>query len=57
LEPTTNVHFLLAAERFCRFLQDHPGLPPAARDVLAREHAIVAAKLAASRSMAGASSL
>jgi hypothetical protein len=56
-EPTTDVHFLLEAERFCRFLQAHPDLPPAARDVLATEHAVVAAKLAASRSMAGESSL
>jgi hypothetical protein len=51
-EPTTDVHFLVEADRFCRFLQDQPGLAREARAVLAREHAVVAAKLAASRSMA-----
>ena len=51
-EPTTDVHFLVEAERFCRFLQAHPGFPPAARALLDREHALVAARLAASRSMA-----
>jgi hypothetical protein len=51
-EPTTDVHFLIEAERFCRFLEDRSDLSPAARDVLAREHAVVAAKLAASRNMA-----
>lgn len=56
-EPTTDVHFLVEAERFCRYLQAHSAFPPDARGVLAREHAIVAAKLAASRSMARASSI
>ena len=51
-EPTTDVHFLVEAERFCRFLQAQPDLPEAARRLLEREHAVVAAKLAASRSMA-----
>ena len=51
-EPTTDVHFLVEADRFCRYLLTHAELPPAASDVLAREHAIVRAKLAASRSMA-----
>lgn len=51
-EPTTDVHFLVEADRFCRFLQDQSELSPAARTVLEREHAIVAAKLAASRNMA-----
>jgi hypothetical protein len=51
-EPTTDVHFLVEADRFCRFLQTQFGLSPEARATLAREHAVVAAKLAASRNMA-----
>jgi hypothetical protein len=51
-EPTTDVHFLIEAERFCRFLEGQAELPAAARAVLAREHAVLAAKLAASRKMA-----
>ena len=51
-EPTTDVHFLIEADRFCRFLKARADLPPAAREVLAREHAVLAAKLAASRGMA-----
>jgi hypothetical protein len=51
-EPTTDVHFLVEADRFCRFLQAQPGLPPAVRPLLDREHAVVAAKLEASREMA-----
>jgi hypothetical protein len=51
-EPTTDVHFLVEADRFCRFLEEQPGLSTAAKTVLEREHAIVAAKLAASRNMA-----
>ena len=50
--PTTDVHFLVEADRFCRFLHDQTGLSYDARAVLAREHAVVAAKLAASRNMA-----
>ncbi len=53
-EPTTDVHFLIEADRFCRFLQDQPGLSEDARAALAREHAVIEAKLAASRSMARA---
>jgi len=53
-EPTTDVHFLVEADRFCHFLLDQPGLTPAALAELEREHRVVAAKLAASRSMAGA---
>lgn len=52
-EPTTDVHFLVEAERFCRFLQHQPRLPRGARAVLNREHAVVMARLSASRSMAG----
>jgi hypothetical protein len=52
LEPKTDVHFLIEADRFCRFLQDQSGLSPKARTALARAHAVVAAKLAASRNMA-----
>ena len=51
-EPTTDVHFLVEADRFCRFLESQPGLSGEARAALRREHAVVAAKLAASRSMA-----
>ena len=51
-EPTTDVHFLVEADRFCRFLLGQPGLSPEARATLAREHAVVAAKVAASRNMA-----
>lgn len=51
-EPTTDVHFLIEADRFCRFLLSQPGLSIKARDMLAREHAVVTAKLAASRNMA-----
>ena len=49
-EPTTNVHFLIETDRFCRFLQRQPDLPDHVRAVLAREHALVVARLAASRS-------
>ena len=53
-EPTTDVHFLVEADRFCRYLLDRlEALPPVAQIHLHREHAIVAGKLAASRSMAG----
>ena len=51
-EPTTDVHFLVEADRFCRFLATQDGLSPEAQETLAREHAVVAAKLAASRNMA-----
>jgi len=51
-EPTTNVHFLVEADRFCRFLHDQPGVPPEALEALEREHRVVALKLDASRSMA-----
>jgi hypothetical protein len=51
-EPTTDVHFLVEADRFCSFLEGQPNLSSDARAMLLREQAIVAAKLAASRSMA-----
>ena len=51
-EPTTDVNFLVEADRFCRFLQDQSGLSQKARTSLAREGAVVAAKLAASRKTA-----
>jgi hypothetical protein len=51
-EPITDVHFLVEAERFCRFLRMQPDLPDGALAVLDREHAIVAAQVAASRSRA-----
>ena len=53
-EPTTDVHFLVEADRFCRFLRERAGLPPAVKPLLEREHAIVTAKLTVSRNMAQA---
>jgi hypothetical protein len=55
-EPQTDVHFLVEADRFCRFLRTQPDLPAAAATELEREHAIVAAKLVVSRSIAKPSS-
>ena len=52
-EPTTNVHFLVEADRFCRFLLTQPDVTPAALTELEREHQVLKAKLVASRSMAG----
>lgn len=52
-EPTTNVHFLVETDRFCRFLAARDDLDAAARDALAREHARVIARLAASAAQAG----
>src|SRR3954452_10530315 len=40
-EPTTDVHFLVEADRFCRFLLTQPDLPSAATTELEREHAVV----------------
>ena len=48
-EPITDVHFLVEADRFCCFLERQEDLSPQAREALAREHAVVAAKLAATR--------
>lgn len=53
-EPTTNVHFLIEADRFCRYLGNQPGIAPAALANLAREHRVVMAKLAVSQTMAAA---
>ena len=53
-EPTTDVHFLIEADRFCRYLLARPdALPRAAWPALQREHAAVLAKVAASRLWAG----
>jgi hypothetical protein len=52
-EPITDVHFLVEADRFRRYLLAEPDLPPAAAEALAREGPIVAGKLAASRFVAG----
>lgn len=52
-EPTTNVHFLVETDRFCRFLSGRGDLPAGAAETLAREHAAVAARLAASRALGG----
>lgn len=54
-EPITDVHFLVEADRFCRFLRGQPSITPAALVELDREHAIVAGKLTASSSRAGLS--
>jgi hypothetical protein len=51
-EPTTDVHFLIETDRFCRFLLAQPGLSTAALAALEREHALVSAKLALSRDRA-----
>jgi hypothetical protein len=53
-EPTTDVHFLVEADRFCRFLRDQCELPSQVQPLLEREHAVVAGKLALTRNMAGA---
>jgi hypothetical protein len=52
-EAITDVHFLVEADRFRRFLLEQPTLPPAAIEALAREGSIVVGKLAASRWVAG----
>jgi hypothetical protein len=52
-EPITNVHFLVEADRFCRFLWSRAELPPSAGEALRREHAVLAARLAYSESLAG----
>ena len=52
-EPTTDVHFLIETDRFCRFLLAQPGLSTAALTELEREHALVSAKLTVSRARAG----
>jgi hypothetical protein len=54
-ERRTDVHFLVETDRFCRFLSRRRDLPDGVRAPLEREHAVVAARLAASRSQAGMS--
>lgn len=54
-EPITDVHFLVEADRFCCFLEQQRDLPLPARAALARERAVVAEKLAATRQNAKAS--
>jgi hypothetical protein len=51
-EPRTNVHFLLEAERFARYLRSRTELPSTAQALLEQEYAVVAAKLAASQGLA-----
>ena len=51
-EPTTNVHFLVETDRFCRFLAARDDLGEDARAALAREHERVIARLAASAVLA-----
>jgi hypothetical protein len=55
-EPITDVHFLVEADRFGRFLLTRPDLPATVRAVVEREHAVVAARLAASEIVARMSS-
>lgn len=52
-EPTTNVHFLVETDRFCRFLSERADLPAGAKKVLEHEHAWVKARLTASRALGG----
>lgn len=47
-QPTTDVHFLVETDRFCCFLAARDDLPPAAAAILAEEHNMVRARLAAS---------
>jgi hypothetical protein len=51
-EPITDVHFIVEADRFCRFMAARDDLPGEIRAILEREHAVVAARLAASRAVA-----
>lgn len=50
-EPETHVNFLVETDRFCTWLAARPEAP----EPLAREHAIVAARLAETRRLAGRS--
>jgi hypothetical protein len=52
-EPITDVHFLVEADRFCWFLRAQPNLSATVLSCLEREHAVVAGKLEASRTLAG----
>ena len=52
-EPTTNVHFLVETERFCRFLEEREDLGAEARAALTSEHARVRERLAASAARGG----
>jgi hypothetical protein len=51
-EPTTNVHFLVEADRFCQFLRGHGPLSEAVERALQHEHRLLAARLALSRERA-----
>jgi len=50
--PTTDVHFLVEAERFCQFLAERDDLPVHAREALRSEHAKVRDRLAATAALA-----
>jgi hypothetical protein len=52
-EPTAHVNFFVETDRFCRFLLARGNLSAATAEALAREHAMLSARLAASREMAG----
>jgi hypothetical protein len=49
LEPTTDVHFLVEANRFCNYLSNNPAVSDEVKSVLRREHDILKEKLSASR--------
>jgi hypothetical protein len=48
-EPVTDVHFLVEADRFCRFLAAQPDLPSDVASALEREGAVIQAKLLLTR--------
>ena len=52
-ETVTNVNFLVEAERFSAFLRGRGDLPAQARAALAREGAVLAARLEVSAALAG----
>jgi hypothetical protein len=52
-EPITDVHFLVEADRFCRFLWSQPDLPDSVRVTLQDEHVLITRKIDRSRSQAG----
>jgi hypothetical protein len=54
-EPTTDVNFLVETDRFCRFLWARADLPESLAATLRPEHAVVVARLDATRRMAGTS--
>jgi hypothetical protein len=49
MEPTTDVHFLVEADRFCNYLWNNPAVSFEVEQVLKREHDILKKKLSISR--------